>query len=396
MLYQITTALRKIARLSKKIRAIQGGTSSSKTISILLYLIDLAQKDTTSTLTSVISESLPHLRRGALRDFKRIMKSHKYWKEDNWSETNKTYTFETGSEIEFFPADDDSKLRGGRRDRAFLNEANNLKLESFDEVEVRTKEFVFLDWNPTNEFWFYTEVLNKRNDVDHIILNYLDNEALPDEIRASIEARKNRKGWWQVYGLGQLGEVEGKIYTGWVIVDDIPEGAKLRRRGLDYGYSNDPTAIVDVYEYNGGYLFDEKMYKKGMSNKDIADTLKSYDDCIVVPDSSEPKSNDELKLYGISVIPAVKGPGSIVYGIQLIQSAPVWVTKRSVNLIKEYRNYLWTTDKSGKILNEPEPGNDHALDAVRYAVSSLTPKKKFEPVDYDDYEEEPLYPDIGM
>lgn len=397
MQYQVTTALRKIASLKKKIRAVQGGTSSSKTISILLYLIDLAQRDITPTLTSVISESLPHLKRGALRDFKRIMKAHGYWKEDKWKETDKTYLFETGSEIEFFPADDDSKLRGGRRDRAFLNEANNLKLNAFDEIEVRTKEFVFLDWNPTNEFWFYTEVLNKREDVDHIILNYLDNEALPPEIKASIESRKNRKGWWQVYGLGQLGDVEGKIYTGWVIIDDIPESARLKRRGLDYGYTNDPTAIIDVYDYNGGFLLDEQLYRKGMSNKDIADVLMSLDSCLVVADSSEPKSNDELKVYGVSVVPAVKGPGSIVYGIQLLQSFPIFVTKRSVNLIKEYRNYLWIVDKDGKVLNEPEPGMDHGLDAARYAIASLSPKKKYILESLHDFEEdEPLYKDIGL
>lgn len=395
MQYSITTALRKIASLKKKIRAIQGGTSSSKTISILFILIDLAQRDTSPTLTSIISESLPHLKRGAVRDFKKIMKGHGYWKEVNWSETNKTYTFETGSEIEFFPADDDSKLRGGRRDRAFLNEVNNLKLEAFDEIEVRTKEFVFMDWNPTIEFWFYTEILGKREDVDHITLNYLDNEAIPEEIKSSIEVRKNRKGWWQVYGLGLLGEVEGRIYKDWIIIDDIPLGAKFEGYGLDFGYTNDPTSLIGVYRYNGGYIFDEVLYKKGMSNKSIADVINSQESGLVVADSSEPKSIDELKLYGVSVIGAKKGAGSINQGIQIIQDSQVSVTKRSVNLIKEFRNYLWTTDKSGKIINVPEAGNDHALDAVRYKVSSLSPKTILQ--SFNDYEEEELlYPEIGM
>lgn len=395
MLYQPTTALKKIAQLKKKIRAVQGGTSSSKTISILLYLIDLSQSDTEPKLTSIISESLPHLKRGAIRDFKNIMKGHHYWKEENWSITDRTYTFETGSQIEFFSADDDSKLRGGRRDRAFLNECNNLKLEAFDEIEVRTKEFVFLDWNPTNEFWFYTDVLNHRDDVEHIILNYTHNEAIPEEIKQSIEQRKNRKGWWQVYGLGLLGEVEGKIYKDWVIIDEIPEGAKLERRGLDYGYTNDPTAIVDVYKYNGGYVLNELVYRKGMTNKDIADVLKSFADVLTIADSSEPKSNDELKLYGISVVGAVKGAGSVNQGIQLIQGLPIWITKRSVNLINEYRNYLWATDRDGKVLNVPEGGKDHVLDAVRYAIQSLNPYEKEEV--YDDFEEEePLYRSIGI
>lgn len=373
MLYQTTTALKKIASLKKKIRAVQGGTSSSKTISILLYLIDQAQRDTSPTLTSVISESLPHLKRGALRDFKNIMKGHKYWKESCWKETDKTYQFETGSEIEFFPADDDSKLRGGRRDRAFLNEVNNLKLEDFDEIEVRTKDYVFMDWNPTNEFWFYSDIQGKRDDVEHIILTYLDNEGVPEEIKKSIEQRKNRKGWWQVYGLGQLGESEGKIFKDWQIIDEIPHEAKLIRRGMDFGYSNDPTTITDIYRYNGGYIFHERLYQKGLSNKDIADFLKSLDDqyTLVVADSAEPKSIDEIRSYGINIIGAVKGQGSITQGIQFIQDQRVSVTKESTNLIKEYRNYLWATDKDGKILNIPMDIFNHCLDGIRYALTAF-------------------------
>ena len=374
MAYQITTALQKIAKLNKKIRAVQGGTSSSKTISVLLYLIDKAQTDKTKTLTSVIAESTPHLKRGARRDFINIMKEHNYWKEANWSATDNLYTFETGSQIEFFSADQSDKLRGARRDRCFMNEANNMTLDAFDQLEVRTKEFMFLDWNPTNEFWFYTEVLNKRDDVDHIILTYKDNEGLSDEIVKSIEARKNRKGWWQVYGLGQLGEVEGKIYKDWNIIDDIPHEARLERYGLDFGYTNDPSAIIGIYYYNGGYILDEVCYQKGMSNKEIADTLKNINRGLVIADSAEPKSIDEIKLYGINILPAGKGAGSISQGIQYIQNQKISVTKRSVNLIKEYRNYLWETDKNGVVLNIPEGGNDHALDAVRYALSSMKPK----------------------
>lgn len=363
----------------------QGGTSSSKTISILLYLIDLAQKDTSPTLTSIISESLPHLKRGVIRDFKNIMKGHHYWKEERWSETNKSYEFETGSEIEFFPADDDSKLRGGRRDRAFLNEVNNLKLEAFDEIEVRTKEFIFLDWNPTSEFWFYTEIKGKRDDVDFIILNYLDNEACPPEIRASIEARKNRKGWWQVYGLGQLGEIEGRIYSDWQIIDEIPHEARLERRGLDFGYTNDPTAIVDVYYYNGAYILDEVCYQKGLLNKPIADLIKNLVNVLCIADSAEPKSIDEIRLYGVNILPASKGQGSIKRGIAYVQQQKIFVTKRSVNLIKEYRNYLWATDRDGKITQEPEGGNDHCLDAVRYALDSIAPQQEEQDQDFNLY-----------
>lgn len=365
-MYQITTAFQKITKLKKKIRAIQGGTSSSKTISILLYLIAKAQSDKKPTLTSIISESIPHLRRGSIRDFKNILKEHNYWNSKNWNETNKIYKFETGSEIEFFSADDSAKLRGGRRDRAFINECNNVTLDAFDQIEVRTKEFIFLDWNPTNSFWFYEDILGKREDVDHIILTYKDNEALSQEIIDSIEARKGRANWWKVYGLGQLGELEDKIYKDWKIIEEIPHEARLIRRGLDFGYTNDPTAIVDIYKYNDGYILNETCYQKGLTNKQIADLLKNLEPVLTIADSSEPKSIDEIKSYGINIMGAKKGIGSINQGIQFIQDQRISVTQHSLNLIKEYRNYLWRKDKNGKFLNEPEDLFNHLMDAVRY------------------------------
>lgn len=372
MPFQLTTATRRISQLSRKVRAIQGGTSASKTISILLYIINRAQSDSRPTLTSIVAESTPHLKRGAMRDFRNIMQEHGYWRDERWNATDSIYTFETKSKVEFFSADQPDKLRGARRDRCFINEANNVSLDTFDQLEVRTKEFVFIDWNPTNEFWFYTDVKGTRDDVDHITLTYRDNEALSPEIISSIEARKGRKGWWQVYGLGQLGEVEGKIYKGWNIIDDIPFEARLERRGIDFGYSNDPTAIVDVYYYNGGYIIDEVEYAKGLSNKQIADILKASENSVLaIADSAEPKSIDEIRLYGVSILPAKKGPGSVNQGIQYVQDQRVSVTKRSLNVIREYRNYLWDTDKDGRIINVPEGGFDHTMDAVRYALASI-------------------------
>lgn len=370
-MYSSTTSLQKITALTKKIRILQGGTSSSKTISTLLYLIHRAQSDTKPTLTSVIAESVPHLKRGAMRDFKNILIAHKYWKDELWNATDSTYTFETGSQIEFFSADNAAKLRGGRRDRAFMNECNNMTLEAFDEIEVRTKEFIFLDFNPTNEFWVFTDIIPKRTDFDHIILTYKDNEGLSPEIVSSIEARKNRKGWWQVYGLGQLGEVDGKIYKDWAIIDEVPHEARLERYGLDFGYTNDPTAIVAVYRYNGGFILDEITFQKGLSNRQIADILLNERRELVIADSAEPKSIDEIASYGISIMACEKGADSVRNGIQVVQDQRVSITKRSTNIIKEYRNYLWKSDKDGKILNVPESGFDHTLDAARYAITTL-------------------------
>lgn len=322
-----------------------------------------------------MSESIPHLKRGAIRDFKNIMQEHHYWKDSNWNATDMIYNFETGSQIEFFSSDNGDKLRGARRDRLFINEANNVTKDAFDQLEVRTKEFVFLDWNPTNEFWFYTDIKDKRDDVEFITLTYKDNEALSPEIVKAIEQRKGNKNWWAVYGMGQLGEVEGKIYKDWQIIDELPHEARLERRGLDFGYSNDPTAIVDIYYYNGGFILDEKCYQKGLSNKQIADLLNNLDKVLTIADSAEPKSIDEIASYGINIIPAEKGQGSIKQGIQFVQDLKISVTKRSINLIKEYRNYLWRTDKDGKILNEAEDMFNHLMDAIRYGFSSYRLKK---------------------
>jgi len=370
MLFSQTTATNRIIALNKRIRAVCGGTSASKTISILLYLIAKAQDDKTPTMTSVVAESIPHLKRGAIRDFKNILQSHHYWKDSNWNATDSIYTFETGSKIEFFSTDNGDKLRGARRERLFINEANNTLLDAFNQLEVRTKEFIFLDWNPSNEFYFYTDILNKRDDVDFITLTYKDNEALSPEIIGAIEARKGNKNWWQVYGLGQLGEVEGKIYKDWAIIDEIPHEARLERYGMDFGYSNDPTSIVAIYKYNGGFILDEITYQKGLSNKQIADILLNKDKALVIADSAEPKSIDEIMGYGVNIQPALKGQGSVNKGIQYVQDQRISVTKRSLNIIREYRNYLWMTNKDGKIINTPDGGFDHSMDAIRYALDT--------------------------
>jgi len=376
-MYSITSATRKIAKLNKRIRATQGGTSASKTISILCYLIDQCQRDKKPTLTSVVSESFPHLKRGAIKDFLDIMEQHNYYKDDRWNRSDFTYTFESGSRLEFFSADQPGKVRGPRRERLFINECNNIPYETFEQLEVRTKEFIFLDWNPTTEFWFYDEVA-KRDDVDHLTLTYKDNEALDENIVKAIEQRKGNKQWWLVYGLGQLGEVEGRIYRGWQIIDEIPHEARLELRGLDWGYSNDPTAIVDIYKHNDGWILDEQTYQKGLKNNDIANIIKGLEEpqTQIIADSAEPKSIDELKSYGINIFPATKGQGSINQGIDFVQQQRISVTKRSVNTIKEYRNYVWKTDPDGKILNIAEDFMNHSMDAIRYALSSKNIKQR--------------------
>ena len=380
-MFQATTATQKITKLSKRLRCVQGGTSASKTISILLYLIDKAQRDKAPTLTSIVSESFPHLKRGVMRDFLMIMQEHQYFRDARWNRTDYTYTFETGSKIEFFSADQPDKVRGPRRERLFINEANNIPYEAFDQLEVRTKEFIFLDWNPVSEFWYYDEIKDKRNDYEHITLTYKDNEALSKEIIDSIEQRKEKKGWWQVYGLGELGESEGKIFKDWAIIDETPHEARLERYGMDFGYSNDPTALIAIYKYNDGFILDEVIYQKGLSNKQIADTILNQPLALVIADSAEPKSIDEIRSYGINIQPSTKGQGSINQGIAFVQDQRISVTKRSINIIKEYRNYLWQTDKDGKITNVPEVIWNHAMDAIRYGLSTYKPYTEWDESD---------------
>ncbi len=400
-MYIKTKAYLKIKSLKQRIRCVQGGTSASKTVSIIMYLISRDQADETPTLTSIVSESFPHLRRGAIRDFISIMNEHRYFRPDRWNKTEYTYTFETGSSIEFFSADQPGKVRGPRRERLFINEANNIPYETFDQLEVRTKEFVYLDWNPTNEFWFYSDLQQKRNDIEHIILTYKDNEALDKAIVDSIEQRKERKGWWKVYGLGELGEIEGKIYKDWDVIDEIPHFAKLERYGLDFGYSNDPTSIVAVYYFQGGYIIDEVCFQKGLSNKQIADILNNQENHgLVVCDSAEPKSIDELKLHGINAVGVDKKRGEtksdtfVKWSIDLVQQQRISITKRSINVIKEYRNYLWETDKDGVVLNVPEHQFSHSMDAIRYAFVSILKKPIFK------MEASPMpvftYPEVGL
>ena len=368
MKYLETTAYQKIEKTRKRIRIIQGGTAAGKTIGIIMYLIMRALHDEKPTLTSIVSESFPHLKRGAIRDFLSIMEAQEGYDENDWNKTDYVYTFPGGSKIEFFSADQPGKVRGPRRDRLFLNEANNVSFETFEQLEVRTREFVVIDYNPVSEFWAHTEL---KNNTEFLILTYKDNEGLDKSIIQSIESRMGRIGWWKVYGEGLLGDVEGKIYRDWALIDSVPKEARLERYGLDFGYTNDPTAIVAIYYFNGGYILDEMLYLRGLPNKEIADSLKTYKPALIIADSAEPKSIDEIRSYGLNITGADKGQDSVRHGIQIVQDNIISVTKQSTNLIKEYRNYLWQTDKNGKILNEPEKGSDHALDAIRYALATL-------------------------
>jgi phage terminase large subunit len=368
-MFKRTTSINKILSLNGRIKIIQGGTSAGKTFGILPILIDKCAKEN-GLEVSVVAETIPHLRRGALKDFLKIMRWTNRYFDDRFNKTLLRYDFANGSSIEFFSADDASKLRGARRDILYINECNNVTFEAYNELSIRTKKEVYLDFNPANEFWVHKE-LKDEPDTDFIILTYKDNEALDESIVSQIEKNRDKAAtssywanWWRVYGLGQVGSLEGVVFTNWKEIDTIPNEAKLIGIGLDFGYTNDPTAAIEIYNYNGTRIVNELVYRTGMVNSDIAKILPSG--VIIYADSSEPKSIEEIRRQGKTIKGVTKGADSINYGIDVMQRQDYLVTKQSTNLIKELRSYCWDTDKQGQRMRRPIDHYNHAIDALRY------------------------------
>jgi phage terminase large subunit len=372
-----TTAVNKVRELKRFVKGIQGGSSASKTYSILAVEIDHCTKNP-YTETSVVAESIPHLKRGAMRDFMKIMTVTGRFNAARWNATDFRYKFANGSYIEFFSADDDSKLRGARRDRLYMNEANNLSFHAYTELAARTKQSVILDWNPVNEFWFHSELMQDE-DVDFLILTYKDNEACPKSARDFIEKARVKAdtseywaNWYKVYGLGQVGTLQGAIYEDFEVVEGIDVSrAKFVALGLDWGFSNDPTALVAIYRQGDCLLIQELLYSTGLTNQDIADKLRSLGITRaweIVADSAEPKSIEEIYRLGFNIKPADKGPDSVRNGIDILKRFKLQVTKDSTNLIKELRSYTWATDKEGKNTGVPIDSFNHACDAMRYVA----------------------------
>ena len=364
-----TTAARKINALKKRIKIIQGGTSASKTFSTLFILINKAMYYENLEI-SVVAESIPHLRRGAVRDFEKIMKWGRRYIESSFNKSLLKYQFQNGSFIEFFSADDSTKLRGARRDILYINECNSISFDAYNELSIRTKKEIYLDYNPTAEFWVQTE-LEGQEDAEKIILTYKDNEALDkgiiDQIEKNIKKAETSnywRNWVNVYVNGVMGRLEGIVFSNWQTIDTIPNEARLIGIGIDFGYTNDPTSIIEVYKHNETRILNEVTYQTGLLNSDIAKILPSNIPCYA--DSAEPKSIADIQRYGITIKGVTKGRDSINYGIDVMQRENYLVTSNSTNLIKELRSYCWDTDKTGKRLNKPIDNFNHAIDAVRY------------------------------
>jgi phage terminase large subunit len=373
--FVVTTAIKKLHKLKGRIKVVAGGTSAGKTFGVIPILIDKAIRNPNLEI-SIVSESIPHLRRGALKDFLKIMMMLNRYRDNQFNKSTLKYTFTNGSYIEFFSTDQADKLRGARRTDLYINECNNVPFDAYQQLMVRTSGEVWLDYNPVSTFWVDREVLNGE-DVSFITLTYKDNEALPESIIKEIEKAKYKAktsnywaNWWKVYGLGQTGSLEGVCIPDWQEIV-LPMEARLLCYGLDWGYSNDPSSLIAMYKYNDGYIFDEVFYQKGLLNRDISNLLKTYDATeIIYADSAEPKSIAELNHYGHLVYPVKKGRDSINYGLSLINQNKIYITSRSKNLINELRNYIWMSDKQGNVLNKPIDSFNHAIDAMRYAITS--------------------------
>ena len=367
----------------------RGGTRSTKTYSALQFLVFLAVGLAAKKLISVVSETLPHLKKGAIRDFEKILQDEgviqSTLKDDSrWNATDCTFTFANGTIIEFFSVDNPMRVHGPSRDILFVNEGQNIKWETVNQLMIRTREFIIVDYNPTHEFWAHTELATDAR-FKSIVSTYKDNPFLTPAQVEDIEKGKKNKNWWRVYGLGLTGQLEGVIYQ-FEQIDRMPDNAGLVRiGGLDYGFTNSKTAGVDILaDIRRKELYlDEMFYNTGMLNSDIIRALNAHGFPKKGPrlyaDCAEPKSNEEIKRAGFNVFGSYKGK-SIEEQIAFVQGWKIYVTKRSVNLIKEGRNYIWDTDADGNKLNVPIKDFDHGMDAMRYAVfgqlADFRPPKK--------------------
>ena len=369
-----TIALDKLQKLDSRVKIVRGGTSAGKTICILLILIDYAIRNKGREI-SVVSESIPHLRRGAFKDFLGLLKGMNRYKDVQLNKSTLKYTFTNGSYIEFFSTDQPDKLRGARRTDLYINECNNVPFDAYQQLVVRTSGNIWLDYNPSSLFWVDKELIGKP-ETDFITLTYKDNDSLPKSIVKEIEKARDKsktstywKNWWRVYGLGEIGNLEGACIPDWKEIDKIPQEARLLGHGMDFGYSVDPTTLISLYKWNEAYIFDEVLYKKGMLNSDISRFLDQRQITEnITADSAEPKSIAELQGYGHKITGVSKGRDSVVYGLNLINQNEIYITSNSKNLKRELQGYVWATDKEGNQLQKPTGSHPDCIDAARYIL----------------------------
>ena len=384
-MFKRTTAINKMMAMTKRKRVIQGGTSSGKTYGIIPILINYATENPRQRIT-IVAESIPAVKDGAVKIFKDIMFETNRWIESHWIGNPMEYTFGNGTIIQFKSFDSIGKAKAsGKRDVLFLNEANHISFEIADALMIRSKQ-TWIDFNPDNEFWAHTEVMPEHN-AEFLLLTYKDNEAIPPEtledLQIKIEKAKTSdywKNWCRVYVDGEIGSLQGTVFENWQQCEAIPNEAEFLSYSIDWGFTNDPSVLTACYRFNGALYFKELIYQTGLTNSDIIDKLKELGvqrNQMIVADSAEPKSIEDLRRAGYRIEGAKKGPDSIRNSIDTLQQYEMFITKDSLNAIKELRNYKWATDKDGNMLNVPIDSQNHFCDCIRYIALNRLKKSTF-------------------
>ena len=366
---QVSVVFEKNFRAVSKIVVNQGGSRSGKTYSILQLLILVKAFEEKNQVFSIIRKSMPALRGTAMRDFFDILRSHDLYDQKNHNKTENTYVLNENL-FEFMSLDQPQKKRGAKRTFLFLNEANELSLEDWIQLSMRTEKQIFIDYNPSmDEHWIYETVI-PREDCTYIHSTYLDNiQFLPEEVVREIENLKAiDKNYWRIYGMGEIGQIKGLVLTNWEPVETFPEDCQWISYGMDFGFTNDPTVIVKVGMEGGEIWVDELLYSRGLTNQDIVTAMikleiSKGEDIIA---DNQPQSIYEIRKEGFNIRPTFKGANSIITGIDILKRFRIKVTKRSVNLIRELKNYKWKEDAMGNTMNQPVDKFNHAIDALRY------------------------------
>lgn len=367
---QATKIFQKNLESKARICVNQGGTRSGKTYGICQKYIVLAVQEPKPEVYTICRKTLPALKGSVLRDFKKILEDEGWWNDKNFNKSELIYRL-GNVEIEFISVDQAEKIRGRKRKHLFINEANELTLEEYRQLALRTTEQITLDYNPSDEFhWIYDHVLT-RPDCDFIQSTYLDNPFLDETTIKEIEQYKNLDpNFWRIFGLGERGISEAKVFSNWSLVDKMPEGDTIY--GLDFGY-NHPTALIEIVIRDEGIYLNEKLYEQHLTNDDLINRLGKIDK-MIYPDPAEPQRIEELARAGYAMGQVDKGQGSVKMGIDFMKRHKLFITKSSTNLLKEIKHYSWKVDKNGVKLDEPVKINDHALDATRYAIYSYLGK----------------------
>lgn len=374
---QVNKVYGHLKRSNKKIIVEQGGTRSGKTYNILLWIIfHYCGKNQGKTIT-IARKTFPAVRSSVMRDFLEILKGVDLYREENHNKSSHEYML-NGNRVEFISMDQPQKIRGRKRDLAFLNEANELTFEDWQQIVFRTSDRIVLDYNPSDTFhWIYDRVIT-RDDADFYQTTYLDNPFLDDTIIDEIERLKETdEHYWRVYGLGERGTNRAQVFQ-FTTIQKIPDTAKFLSYGLDFGFTNDPSALIGCYQEGNNLYFQEMLYSTNLTNQDLDKEFRKlevgrYDE--IFGDSAEPKSIEELHRMGWNIKPTAKGSDSVNAGIDMLKRYKIHIL--GANLMKEMENYKWMEDKNGNLLNKPEDKWNHLIDAMRYGVYNKLSKPNY-------------------